>query len=52
MVILRSLDDGRVLVDMIAGTEHPNPMSRGTMLRPLRPTFLRRLSVTKATRAI
>ena len=51
-VILRSCSEGSVRVDMIAGTEQPNPMSMGTKLRPERPKRRRTLSMTKATRAM
>ena len=49
---MRSRADGSVLLAMMPGTEHPRPISSGTMLRPERPIFLRSLSVTKATLAI
>ena len=52
IVIFLSLSDERVLVDKIAGTEHPNPIRRGTKLLPERPSFLSSLSITKATLAI
>ena len=52
MVILRSLSLDRVRVAIMAGTEHPKPISIGTKLRPERPIFLRSLSITKATRAM
>ena len=52
MVSLRSRADGSVRVAITAGTEQPNPMSRGTMERPERPSLRRSLSVTKAMRAI
>ena len=52
MVIFLSRSLGSVLVDITAGTVHPNPMRSGTMLRPERPIFLRSLSMTKATRAM
>ena len=52
MVILLSLSLGRVLVDMMAGTEQPKPISIGTILRPDRPIFLKSLSMTNATLAI
>ena len=52
MVIFRSRSLGSVLVDMIAGTVQPNPISIGTMLLPDRPIFLSSLSIKKATRAM
>ena len=52
MVICRSRLLDRVLVDMMAGTEQPKPMSMGTKLLPDRPIFRKSLSMTKATRAI
>ena len=52
IVNLRSLSEGSVLLDMTAGTEHPKPISMGTILRPESPSFLRGLSITKATLAI
>ena len=52
MVIRRSRREGRVLVDMTAGTEQPKPMSMGTMLLPDKPIFRSSLSITKATRAM
>ena len=52
MVIFRSRAEGRVRVDMTAGTVQPNPISMGTMLRPDRPIFLSSLSMKKATRAM
>ena len=52
IVIFLSRSLGSVLVDITAGTVHPNPMSMGTMLRPERPIFLSILSMTKATLAI
>ena len=48
----RSLVEGSVLVDIAAGTEHPNPIRSGTMLRPDRPILRRSLSITNATRAM
>ena len=48
----RSRSEERVRVAMMAGTEQPKPMSIGTKLRPERPSFLKGLSITKATRAI
>ena len=52
MVILRSRSEGRVRVDIIAGTEQPNPINIGTKLRPDRPMQRNSLSIKKATRAI
>jgi hypothetical protein len=52
MVILRSRSDGRVREDMMAGTEHPKPMSIGTILRPESPILRMDLSMTKAIRAM
>ena len=52
IVILRSRSDETVRVAIIAGTEHPKPISMGTKLRPERPIFLSGLSITKAIRAI
>ena len=52
IVSLRSRADGRVRDAITPGTVHPKPMSIGTILLPLRPIFLRALSVTKATLAI
>ena len=52
MVILRSLSEGRVLVDIIAGTEHPKPISMGTKLRPDKPILRTSLSIIKAILAI
>ena len=51
-VMRRSRSDGSVRLDMTAGTEHPKPMRRGTMLRPDSPSFLSSLSTTKAIRAM
>ena len=51
-VILRSLSEGRVLVDMTAGTVQPKPMRSGTIERPERPIFLRILSIKNAILAI
>ena len=39
IVFMRSLADGRVRVAITPGTEQPKPISRGTMLRPDRPTL-------------
>ncbi len=52
IVIFLSRSDGRVLDDITAGTEHPNPTSIGTIDRPESPIFRRGLSITKAIRAI
>ena len=52
MVMRWSRSLGRVRDDMMAGTEQPNPISSGTMLRPDRPSFLSDLSMKKATRAM
>ena len=52
IVIFRSRSLDSVLVAIIAGTEHPNPISIGTKLRPDSPIFRRSLSMTKATLAI
>ena len=52
MVIFLSRSEETVRVAMMAGTEQPKPMSIGTKLRPERPSFLKGLSITKATRAI
>ena len=52
MVRQRSWVEWRVRVDMTAGTVQPKPISMGTMLCPVRPSFLKKLSLTKATRAI
>ena len=41
-----------VRVAMIAGTEHPNPISIGTKLLPDNPILRSGLSMTNATRAI
>ena len=51
-VIFLSLSDGRVRLAMTLGTEQPNPISRGTMLRPERPSFLMLLSMKKAILAM
>ena len=52
MVIFLSLSEESVLVAMIAGTEHPKPISIGTKLRPDKPIFRRSLSITNETLAI
>ena len=52
MVIFLSRSEGRVLVAMIAGTEHPNPISIGTKLLPESPILRSNLSIIKATRAM
>ncbi len=51
-VILRSLSEGSVLVDMTAGTVHPKPISSGTIERPERPILRRSLSMKNAILAI
>ena len=52
IVILRSLSLGSVLVDITAGTVHPNPIKSGTMLRPESPILRSSLSIKNATLAI
>ena len=52
MVRRRSRTLGRVRLLITLGTLHPNPISRGTMLRPERPSFLNGRSITKAMRAM
>ena len=52
MVRQRSWVECRVRVDMTAGTVQPKPMSMGTMLWPVRPSLRKKLSLTKATRAM
>ena len=52
IVIFLSLAEGSVLVAIIAGTEHPKPISIGTKLLPDKPIFLKILSIKNATRAI
>ena len=52
MVIFLSRSDGRVRLAMTPGTVQPKPTSMGTMLRPERPSFLKSLSMIKATLAI
>ena len=52
IVILRSLSEGSVLVDMTAGTVHPNPMRSGTIDLPDRPILRRILSMKNAMRAM
>ena len=52
MVRRRSCEDGRVRVAITPGTEHPKPMSIGTMLRPERPRRRSSLSETNAMRAM
>ena len=47
-----SRSEGRVREDITAGTEQPKPISKGTILLPERPIFLKDLSITKAIRAI
>lgn len=51
-VILRSRSEGRVRVAITLGTEHPKPMSNGTMLRPESPSLRIDLSMKKAMRAM
>ena len=52
IVIFLSRSDASVLVDIIAGTEQPKPISIGTKLLPERPIFLSSLSITNAILAI
>ena len=54
IVIFLSLLDGKVLVDIIAGTEHPKPISIGTKLRPciILSSSLSGLSIINATLAM
>ena len=52
IVIFLSLLDGKVLVDIIAGTEQPKPISIGTKLRPDNHIFLSGLSIINATLAM
>lgn len=52
VVILRSRSLESVRVAMMEGTEQPNPISSGTMLRPEGPIFLMARSMTKTTRAM
>ena len=52
IVILRSRSDDSVLVDIIAGTEHPKPISIGTKLLPERPILRSSLSMTNAILAM
>lgn len=52
IAIFRSLEEGNVLVDITAGTVHPNPINIGTIDFPDRPIFLNGLSITDATLAI
>jgi len=52
MVIFRSRSDGRVRLAMTPGTVHPKPTSMGTMLLPESPSFLKSLSMIKATLAM
>ena len=51
-VIFRSRSEGRVRVAITAGTVQPKPMSIGTKLLPESPSFLKSLSMMKATLAI
>ncbi len=48
----RSRSEGSVRLAMTLGTEHPKPMSRGTIERPERPILRSSLSITKAMRAM
>ena len=52
MVIFLSRSDASVLVDIIAGTEQPKPISIGTKLLPESNIFLSSLSITNAILAI
>ena len=52
MVSFLSLAEGSVRPAITPGTEQPKPISRGTMLLPESPSFLKGLSITKATLAI
>ena len=52
MVMRLSRSEETVRVAMMAGTEHPKPISSGTKLLPESPSFLSSLSITNATRAI
>ena len=52
IVILRSLSEGSVLVDMTAGTVHPKPISRGTIDLPDSPILRRILSMKNAILAM
>ena len=49
---VRRLMTGIFLVAIIAGTEHPNPISNGTKLLPESPSFLNSLSIINAILAI
>ena len=51
-VSLLSRNDGSVRLDMTAGTEHPKPISSGTMERPESPMRRNGRSMTNAMRAI
>ena len=52
IVIRLSLVLERVRADIIAGTEHPKPISIGTNERPERPILRSNLSIIKAILAI
>ena len=52
IVIFLSRSDGSVLLAITAGTEQPNPINIGTMLRPESPILRNNLSITNATLAI
>ena len=52
MVRRLSCEEGRVRVAITPGTEHPKPISIGTMLRPERPSLRSSLSETNAMRAM
>ena len=52
IVSFLSLAEGSVLVAITAGTVQPKPISSGTMLLPLNPTFRSRVSLINATLAI
>ncbi len=52
IVAILSFSSARVLVLIMAGIEHPNPMIIGMKARPVTPNFLNILSRIKATLAI
>ena len=52
MVLFFSFSSSNVLVAIIAGTLHPNPVNIGIKAFPDKPNFLKALSKMKATRAI
>ena len=52
IVSFLSRSEGSVRLAITPGTEQPKPIRSGTILLPERPSFLRSLSVTKATLAI